>query len=110
MSEEKPKNLMNTTNASEWAEEFFRLWGDRLDQVDESLMLSWFASAIMCGSDHTFWRYEKELQAARRVCELVQRKVNTDDWEEDNAKRQENLQNEHELLKALEAYKQVRGE
>jgi len=52
----------------------------------------------------------KELQAARRVCELVQRKVNTDDWEEDNAKRQENLQNEHELLKALEAYKQVRGE
>lgn len=39
-------------DASKWAAEFIRLWGHRMDEVDKSLMVAWFANAIMTGYDH----------------------------------------------------------
>jgi hypothetical protein len=38
-------------DAREWAKEFQRVWGDRLNEVDEELMVGWFANAIMTGYD-----------------------------------------------------------
>lgn len=43
----KEIDLHQTTDASEWAREFKRLFPDS----DESLMLTWFANAIMVGHD-----------------------------------------------------------
>jgi hypothetical protein len=43
----KEIDLHQTTDASEWAREFKRLFPDS----DESLMLTWFANAIMVGYD-----------------------------------------------------------
>lgn len=40
-------NLHSTMDASVWAKEFVRRFGG-----DESLMVAWFANAIMCGYDH----------------------------------------------------------
>ena len=39
-------------DAYTWAKEFMRIWGNRLSEVDISLMHAWFANAIMCGYDH----------------------------------------------------------
>jgi len=41
--------LLETTDAQEWAQEFMRLFGDRRDEIDEGLMISWFANAIETG-------------------------------------------------------------
>ena|ERR1700727_2411201 len=34
-----------------WAKEFMRIFDDRKQNIDESLMASWFCNAIMCGYD-----------------------------------------------------------
>jgi hypothetical protein len=44
-------NLLSEFNANIWAKEFMHIWGNRLNEVDESLMTSWFANAIMMGYD-----------------------------------------------------------
>jgi hypothetical protein len=41
--------LIDSTDAKRWAREFIALFGTRLDEVDEGLMLSWFANAIETG-------------------------------------------------------------
>jgi hypothetical protein len=45
-------------DASKWAEEFMRLFGDRLTDIDEGLMIGWFANAIMTGFDEAQRRAE----------------------------------------------------
>lgn len=45
-------NLHETMDANKWAKEFMRIWGTRLTEIDESLMLAWFSNSIMCGFDH----------------------------------------------------------
>ena len=45
-------NLNGTTDAAVWASEFMRLFGQRLNEIDEGLMIGWFANAIMAGYDH----------------------------------------------------------
>jgi hypothetical protein len=42
-------DLHATTDAKVWTDEFFRLHGDRLAEVDWGLMISWFANAIEVG-------------------------------------------------------------
>lgn len=34
------------TNAQVWAKDFMKIWGNRLDEIDEDLMIGWFANAI----------------------------------------------------------------
>lgn len=41
--------LLSTTDAQVWAQEFLRLFGERRDDLDEGLMVSWFANAIETG-------------------------------------------------------------
>ena len=38
-------------DGKKWADAFMELWGDKLEQVDHGLMLSWFCNAIMAGYD-----------------------------------------------------------
>lgn len=44
--------LHNTMDARKWAEAFCGIFKDRRDEIDEELMLGWFANAIMVGFDH----------------------------------------------------------
>jgi hypothetical protein len=43
--------LLNTmrTDGLSWASEFIKRFGDRPDEIDEDLMLGWFANAIEAG-------------------------------------------------------------
>lgn len=43
--------LPQSTDARDWASEFMEFWGHRLNEIDEELMLTWFANAIMAGVD-----------------------------------------------------------
>lgn len=47
--------LHNTMDAKVWAAEFIKIWGNRMNEVDEELMFTWFANSIMCGWDHSNW-------------------------------------------------------
>jgi hypothetical protein len=47
--EQDPNALLQTTDAQEWAQGFMRLFGDRRDEIDEGLMIGWFANAIETG-------------------------------------------------------------
>lgn len=38
--------LLSTTDAKVWAQEFMRLFGDRREDIDEGLMIGWFANAM----------------------------------------------------------------
>lgn len=58
------KPLNDDFNSARWAQEFWELYGDRLDLVDMDLMQGWFANAIMCGYDHGRRASEKEQSAA----------------------------------------------
>lgn len=42
-------DLIQTTDARMWATEFMARWQHRLEEVDEGLMLVWFANAIETG-------------------------------------------------------------
>lgn len=44
--------LHQTMDGSVWAKDFMARFGHRKDEIDESLMLSWFCNAIMVGWDH----------------------------------------------------------
>jgi hypothetical protein len=56
--EEFPLNFMRSFDARDWAAAFMRQFGDRKHEIDEGLMLGWFANAIMCGWDEHARRYE----------------------------------------------------
>lgn len=43
--------LLQTMDASIWAKEFMSIFGNRKQDIDEDLMLGWFANAIMTGHD-----------------------------------------------------------
>ena len=45
------KNLNCNMDARAWAQEFMRIFGRRLDEIDDALMVGWFANSIMCGFD-----------------------------------------------------------
>jgi len=55
-------HLMSTMDAAEWAQEFMatmkRMKWKKKD-INEDLMLSWFAAAIMTGYDEASRRYRK---------------------------------------------------
>lgn len=43
--------LNGTMDAQVWAKEFMKNFGHRLEDIDEGLMIGWFANAIMTGFD-----------------------------------------------------------
>lgn len=44
-------NLSNTFDATHWAAEFMRIFKDRTNEIDEALITTWFAAALMKGYD-----------------------------------------------------------
>lgn len=46
MSEDNLKFLYNTDKADVWAEAFMKVFGDRLETINEGTMISWFANAM----------------------------------------------------------------
>lgn len=42
-------DLHGETDATIWAKEFMRIWSDRREEIDEDLMVGWFANAIESG-------------------------------------------------------------
>lgn len=53
-------------DALKWAEYFMELFDNRRDEIDESLMLTWFANAIMTGYDYAKNKADSELSAKLR--------------------------------------------
>lgn len=53
--------LPHTMDARVWAAEFKKRYPD----IDEDLMLAWFASAIMAGYDEATRRYEEKYKGIR---------------------------------------------
>lgn len=55
MADEKKEDVKLHTHfdAAVWAKEFMRIFGNKLTEIDEDLMHTWFANAIMCGWDHS---------------------------------------------------------
>lgn len=49
---------LQSFDAQDWAKAFMAKFGDKREQIDEGLMLSWFASALMRGWDEREWRKE----------------------------------------------------
>ena len=47
-------------DAQKWAQEFMRIWSGRWSEVDEGLMIGWFANAIMRGFDEGQRRLRKQ--------------------------------------------------
>ncbi len=76
--EEKLKPINQDMDALRWAKEFMssEFAKNLPPEVDESLMIAWFANAIMCGYDNARWRHQErsaELTAERaRVAKLVE--------------------------------------
>lgn len=50
--------LHSTTDAEVWADEFMRINGARLGEIDRYLMITWFANAIETGVSHESRRQE----------------------------------------------------
>ena len=44
-------NLHDTMDAQVWAKEFIRIKNEVNFEIDEGLMIGWFANAIMAGHD-----------------------------------------------------------
>lgn len=49
MSDATKVDPLATMDAKVWADEFMRLFGDKRHEIDEGLMIAWFANAIMRG-------------------------------------------------------------
>lgn len=50
-----------------WAKGFMELFGTRLGEVDEALMIAWFCNSIMAGYDEGRCRLRKEIQETIEV-------------------------------------------
>lgn len=68
-------NLLSTTNAREWAQEFLRLFGDKPEAIDEGLMIAWFANAIETGRTAGEVFGEPRLRGVRVFGRVVHRLV-----------------------------------
>lgn len=57
-------DLLQTTDAQVWAQEFMRRFGERTDEIDEGPMISWFANAIEAGRTAGESRFRDAIQNA----------------------------------------------
>ncbi len=76
LSPAKPEVKFNpqSMDAQVWAKEFMRLFGKSLSQIDEGLMISWFANAIMAGFDEANRRHDKKAKPAEKGIEELELK------------------------------------
>lgn len=58
-------------DAKDWAEEFMRIWGERRNEIDEGLMLAWFANSIMAGFDESSRRQQKHIDKLKSLVLLT---------------------------------------
>ena len=56
---QKKESITQTMDAQKWAKEFIELFGHRPHEIDESLMIAWFANSIMTGHDIGIRKKEK---------------------------------------------------
>lgn len=61
----EPMSKSVRMDAREWAREFLRIWGGRWAEVDEGLMIGWFANAIMRGYDEATWKNQLTISDLR---------------------------------------------
>ena len=54
------KTLFATTDASVWAREFMQINKDKLSEIDEGLMIGWFANAMVNAEDHVLRKLEEK--------------------------------------------------
>lgn len=71
MAQTTEAKLHSTMDAKVWAEEFMRIFGQKLSEIDEGLMIGWFANAIMCGSDITHNRQQKHIDKLKAILLLT---------------------------------------
>lgn len=65
--EREEVNLLETTDANVWAKEFVRI----NPCIDLDSIRSWFANAIMCGSDHSRWGFLVEITEYREAIKTI---------------------------------------
>ena len=80
MTEPAKDSPLNTMDAAAWAKEFMHIFGKRLGEIDEGLMIGWFANAIMRGWDEAHWK----LAASRSTLSATERE-RLAQWCEDRA-------------------------
>lgn len=61
-------DLLETTDASVWAATFMDYFGNNKEDIDEGLMISWFANAIEVG--RTFGRQPLRAKIQEAISEL----------------------------------------
>jgi len=69
MSKDYDRSIHSNPDAQAWARFFMKTWAEHKNDpawIDESLMLGWFANAMMAKSDHVRGNAEKD------VADLVQ--------------------------------------
>lgn len=71
MNETTKVDPLATMDAKVWAEEFMRLFGDKRQEIDEGLMIAWFANAIMRGYDEGVRKHRNTFDQAREALKLA---------------------------------------
>jgi len=73
------RDPLTTMDAKLWAEEFMRIFGSKMDKIDEGLMIAWFANAIMKGYDvgcerqaETIRKLEEQRDYAQAECRRIE--------------------------------------
>ena len=69
------------TDAREWSREFIRIFGNRSDEIDEALMIGWFANAIEAGRSAGHADQCEELERVKHAC--VVWKARDEAWHSD---------------------------
>lgn len=72
MSNETEVKLHETTDAVVWAKEFMRIFEDRKQDIDESLMISWFANSICTAEDLLSSKINHKLYNAYDIIKLLE--------------------------------------
>ena len=76
------EKLYATTDAAVWAAEFMAEFGDRKDDIDEGLMIGWFANAIETAERINGERTRRELEFLTTLADGGGIKVNGVPWRE----------------------------
>lgn len=82
-----PDKLTQTIDASVWAKTFMEMFKDRHEEIDEELMLTWFANAIMTGSDRQYYRMQPKIDKLKGLLLLTDPSVSNEEMNSLSAKQ-----------------------
>lgn len=54
-------------NGHQWAVEFMSMWGHKLNEVDQELMVGWFCNSIMAGYDRAMNQQQKKIDELEKT-------------------------------------------